>query len=242
MKKYIVILVIICFSSGCAGPRYRINPQFSDHVKNIKTAVGAPIKLDLYRITAGGVQEKIDEWCLEAEGYLKSEIKRSFRKKLDIEVNFIDRDELNPASKKIIDELLGLYEGVAASIYKHTYTEGHIFKDKLDNFDYTMGPGLDEYEMFFNGDASLFVYGTRSYWTGGRVALALWSSALAYFTGVYMGPVDQPEWICLGLVDNKTGNILWFEFFPSPGDFRDQKHIEEMVKVMCDDFIKAKKE
>ena len=68
--------------------------------------------------------------------------------------------------------------------------------------------------------------------TGGRIAMDIFASLLTQSLPRY------PSLMIMGLVDGKTGQVLWFQ--TSPGaeyNFMDQGHMEQLVRHMVKDFL-----
>lgn len=241
-KKVFILLISIIYLSGCAGIPIRTNPQFSNYFNNTRRATLMPIDIKVYKLTAGGVSEEMDEWEANIESLIKQEIRGALESSSKIKIAFLEESNLEPNLKEFLDEQKGLYRAVAQSIISHTYMEGNIFKSKLKAFDYTLGSDLNHIIEFIDTDSILFVSGKRTFWTGGRVMLATWGILLGAVTGVYVVPIGAPDWIAVALIDVKTGDILWFRYMGAPfttvGDLREKNVASQTVEYLFKDFGK----
>ena len=65
MKQRAVPLTLVLalgLLAGCAIAPYRAHPQFEERSRTIKTVALLPPDVKVYRLTAGGVRELMDEW------------------------------------------------------------------------------------------------------------------------------------------------------------------------------------
>lgn len=242
-RKNFILLIFIIFLGGCAGVPIRTHSQFDSYLQGPeKTVILMPIDIKFYKLTAGGVPEQMDEWDMQSDTLFKNAIMNKLDPSPKIKIKILEEDKLDSNFKKFLDEQNGLYRAVAGSIISHTYTEGNIFPNKLKFFDYTLGPELNRFNEFMPTDSLLFVSGTRTYWTGGRVFLAILGACVGGATGVVVLPGSAPDWVSVSLVDSKTGNILWFRYLGAPsstiGDLREEKVVSQSVDYLFDDLIK----
>jgi hypothetical protein len=85
---------------------------------------------------------------------------------------------------------------------------------KKDNFDWTLGPGVESLRAHYNGDYALFVYVRDSYSSGSRMAMSL-------LLGVPTGAMQVGF---ASLVDLRTGRIVWFNrLISSTGSLKTDK-------------------
>ncbi len=240
MKKIFSLLIGIVFLSGCAGIPTRKHSQFTNYFQGEeKSIIVVPITIKFYKLTAGGVPEEIDEWDMQSDALFKTAImeKLDYSKKIKI----LEENSLSPELKEFLNEQTGLYRAVAESIITHTYMEGSTFPLKLKNFDYTLGPELNRINDFIPSDTLLFISGTTTYWTGGRVFLGICGALLGAATGITVLPGDVPDWISAALVDSKTGNVIWFRYMGAPymqiSDLRNKDIVSKTVDYLFKELI-----
>lgn len=235
-------LIIAFFLVGCAAAPIRKNSRFDSYFQNgEKTVSVVPVSIKFYKLTAGGVPEQMDEWDIQSDALFKTAIMEKLDSSRKIKIKILDEDTLNSDLKTFLDEQTGLYRAVSQSIIAHTYMEGNIFPLKLKNFDYTLGPQLNRINDFIPCDTILFISGTTTYWTGGRVFLGVCGALLGAATGIVVLPGDVPDWVSAALVDSKTGDIIWFRYMGAPncqiGDLRDKKTVSKTVNYLFREVI-----
>jgi len=243
MKRALSLLIGIVFLSGCAGVPIRTSSQFASYFHGPeKTVTVVPITIKFYKLTAGGVSEEMDEWDTQSDVLFKTEIMTQLDPSLKIKIKILEENNLAPDLKAFLNEQTGLYRAISQSIIMHTFMEGSIFPLKLKNFDYTLGPQLGRFNDFIPTDSLLFISGTRTYWTGGRVFLGVCGVLLGAATGVTVLPCSVPDWVSAALVDSKTGNVIWFRYMGAPnsavGDLRDNDTVSKTVTYLFKDLDK----
>lgn len=243
MKKILSLLIGIIFLSGCAAIPTRKNSQFTNYFQGEEKSITAvPITIKFYKLTAGGVPEEMDEWDMQSDALFKKTIMEKLDSSTKMKIKFLDENTLSPDLKVFLNEQTGLYRAVSQSIIAHTYMEGSIFPLKLKNFDYTLGSQLSHIRDFISTDTILFISGTTTYWTGGRVFLGVCGVLLGAATGITVLPGDVPDWISVALVDSKTGNIIWFRYMGVPyiqiGDLRNKDIVSKTVDYLFKELIR----
>lgn len=214
--------------SGCAGApaAYRKNPQFDSSCKNLKTYGLVKPRVEVCEISAGGVPELRDDWCAAARGNLVAALERKFSSKM-INLKTIEPDV---STSQEFEEVSALYKVVSYSIKAHTYFAPNIFPEKVDKFDYSLGPinGLLER---YGCDGLIFVYGYDEISTAGRKTLMAAGMVVGALTGVYTGPRGGVTTIDVALVD-ASGTILWYSF---------QAQGASLVERVMSDFPECRK-
>src|SRR3989338_4917196 len=99
MKKYSIFALLI-FLTGCAST-LRTSPTYSSSIKNVKTIAVMPPDVKVYQITAGGVQELIDEWSDQAKKYIKEALERDLGQEQNVAVKFVDEKWLKDNYKDL---------------------------------------------------------------------------------------------------------------------------------------------
>jgi hypothetical protein len=242
MKK-LFVLMVICFIclSGCASVPIRRHSQFDNYFSTgEKTVTLMPIDIKFYKLTAGGMSEQMDEWDADSDELFKAALMERLDISPKIRISIFDEGKINNDQKKFLETQNGLYRAVAQSIILHTYTPGCLFPNKISSFDYTLGRDLSQVNDFMHTDALLFLSGSRTYWTGGRVFLACWGVLLSSVSGVAVLPASVPDWVAASLVDAKTGNVIWFRYVGLPGnqigDLRNERVVENTVDYLFKDL------
>lgn len=241
LKKFVISICFATVLSGCATS-YRKSPDFSTNIQAIKTIAVLPPKVEVYKVTAGGVRELIDEWSDLAKAHMEKALKEHFARAYGFEVRFVTENEFTGEHKALWKSQMALYEAVAQSALLHAYPGPHAFPDKIKTFDYTLGPQTQEFASALSADSLLFVYGYDHEATAGRVALMFWDALLSGVTGTMIIPTN-PCMLSLGLVNGRTGQVEWFNITHSENeyDFRKEKHVDKLIEWLTRDFLKEKK-
>lgn len=249
MKKTIAAaLCLAVFLSGCA-PTFRQSRFLDEKVRFAKTIAVMPMDVDVYRVTAGGVRELIDEYSFEARASIKAaleeEIGRGGKYRLKY---FPDPQGVNDLRlRQLLKDTFCLFDAVNLSIIMHTYNTTYtinmpykgIFEDRIKNFDYSLGSQVSPIADYLDADLLLFIKGGDSVSTGGRIALmALLTLVNAYYGSLTTHTNAGPPHLSLSLVDPNTGDILWYNFLCPEGgyNFRNKKSVAKFVNILLKDF------
>lgn len=235
----LVALLAVGLAAGCVSLPYRAHPAFNERAPEINTVALLPPDVKVYKLTAGGITELIDEWSEKA----RSNVVSSILKKLPEERAFIlQRFDPGgfPDAAQELEEARPLFEAVASSALTHTYQEETKFATKRERFEYSLGPLLSLAEAT-EADALLFVYARDHVSTGGRIALNVFAVLVGLATGVVVIPGGGPTAIVTALVDARTGDVLWFNVRGSGGahDLREAASAEELLGQVFDDLAQV---
>lgn len=241
MKQRAVPLTLVLalgLLAGCAIAPYRAHPQFEERSRTIKTVALLPPDVKVYRLTAGGVRELMDEWSEEG----RQNLVQAIAKRVGDDGRFVLKEfdpSQSPAVKQEFDEVRPLFEAVARSVLTHTYGPETTFQTKKERFDYTLGP-LETLAGAADADALLFVHAFDHISTGGRVALNVFLVLLGAAGGVIIIPAGGQTAIITALVDPKTGDVLWFNVRGSGGahNLREAASAESLVADAFEEFKK----
>ena len=198
-----------------------------------------PPDVEVYKITAGGVTELMDEWNDKAKGFIQDALKQHLAKRFGFEIKFIDEEWLKREHKELWNSNRALYNAVATSALSHAYAMSpNAFPDKVKNFDYTLGEKLQNLAQVCEADALLFIYGFDYEATAGRNLLLVWNILL----GASVIPIN-PSAMMMGLVDGRTGDVTWFKTTPfdSEYSFRSNKDITTIIEWLTRDLMIEKK-
>lgn len=237
MKKTILIFPFIFLLCGCVST-LRKSPNFDSVSQRITTIAVLPPDIKVYRLTAGGVRELVDEWSDRAKSLTKTALEKHLGERYGIEIKFISEDWLKGSYKNIWEPNEALYNAIAMSALLHAYPGPNAFRSKLKTFDYTLGKETEELSKTCSADTLLFISGFDHEATAGRVALMVWNLMVGAFTGVVIMP-QNPSFMSIGLVDGKTGDLLWFKISPldSEYSFRNEKNINTLTEWLTRDLL-----
>jgi hypothetical protein len=196
-----------------------------------------PLNTDVYQITAGEIQEKMDEWSAQARRNVMEAVNEELAVIPMISLKPFEESSLSQDQKSNLEQTKALFDAVNYSIIVHTYgPPEQRFADKFQNFDYSLGSEVQE--LARDTDTLLVVSCSDQIATSGRKAKQAASVILGALVGVQVNPLYGLTNICMALVDADTGEILWYNFHGSRGDhnLRDPINTTALVKQLLRDF------
>jgi hypothetical protein len=167
-----------------------------------------PADIRVHEISAGGVVEKVDDWTISASNHAMKSVREIAGSKNLFEPKEVPA--LADSDKQVLDQHLALYELVAASADFSKSGPFAPWRERAKNFDYTLGPGLTELAERSDLDAAVIVIGSDYISSSGRKATMALGILAAALTGVAVIPVGGTAYVSVGVVDLKSGNLLWF--------------------------------
>lgn len=191
-----------------AQERFAIQPGFaypSDH--QVTIAVFRP-DTKVSSLTAGGVNEPNADWTETARKLIAEALQRN-QKVAGATLNFVKEPDGDDAA--YLAEYRALFRAVALAIQQHKLFVGNRLGTKKEAFDWTLGNGTQRIGEFTHTDYGLFFYTLDAYGSAGRKAAQIFGAmfGVAIIPGVHIGYA--------GLVDFKTGNVVWFNADPQMG-------------------------
>ena len=194
-----------------------------------------PADIKINRLTAGGVEEYLGDDTQKAKTLVMDAIRQELGVSHSVHFTDFDIASLGESRKAFVREQQGMFNAVSYSIIDHTYAPDSIFKDKLKNFDYTLGSELSQMAKLTDAQMVLFCSGRNYIWTAGRTALYIFASAMVGQSANAFVPVGN-EYLLVSLVDMQTGDVIWFNVVFMPGDMRNKEVVQKVVKKMLKDF------
>lgn len=243
--KILCILTGCLFLSACATSpaSYRINPRLNEKLKTTKRITVIPLEIEVYELFAGGIKEKIDQWCAQAKNNVMTAIHKELEVKPLLFVKPFHETMLSEDQRSNLDETRALFDAVNSSILTHTYgvTE-HSFPEKIENFDYSLGNEVGELAKEI--DALLFVKCIDIIPTTGKERLETSKLILGIAASIALGtnliqPINMGgTLVSIALVDADSGSIIWYNLHGSgiSADLRDPIKTTTIVKKLLDDL------
>lgn len=203
-------------------------PGFTTLPANTRILV-APIDVELFSLSAGGVPEPRADWTAAAQTHMKKELER-LRDKYKGETV-----ELDEPSVDELQEMLTLHAAVARSInLHHAGNAGFALPTKNGKLDWSFGDALVPLSERSGARYGLFVWIRDSYASAERVAAMVVMAVL----GVGLSGGSQVGYA--SLVDLQTGQVLWFNsLMRASGDLREAKPAAETVDALLAGFPAA---
>jgi hypothetical protein len=201
----------------------QLAPGFSKLPRNA-TVLVAPLDIELFSISAGGVLEPKADWTAAAQGHVKTAL---LGKVADLGLKTTEIDT-NTADNNA--ELLNLHAAVAQSIALHHFG-GMVLPAKDGKLEWSFGDVFKPLAQKTGARYGLFTWVRDSYASSERVATMVVMSML----GVGLGGGMQVGYA--SLVDLETGQVLWFNrLLRASGDLREAKPAVESVGALLGEF------
>ena len=229
MRKTICAAILIA-ASVLATPAFAamsaVNPALTqDLAQRPKKVVLLPPQVFVYELSAGGVPTRMADWESTARSNLAGAATRLARDNKLFEL--VPAPVLDPVLADQLEAHIGLYDRVAQSVFVYGRGDQSAWAHKKNEFDYTVGPGLDFLRVQTGADAALIVLGSDYISSGGRRA--------AFIAGLVLGigiPLGQ-SFITAGIVDLKTGDVQWMSFDSSATmDTRDAGDVDSLFQSL----------
>jgi hypothetical protein len=221
LKSFFVVIYFICI--GCAATTgYKTNPAPPNLPPNARVLL-MPLDVQLFELTAGGLQEPKADWTTAAENHIHAALESFLQQKNDSVVLY-KSPQNDPEKARINEQLMKLHETVGQSITVHTYFSAYNLPTKKDTFDWSLGEGVQRINERYDADCALFIFIRDSYATAGRKAAMVFGALAGFYVagGLQMG--------FSSLVDLHNGNILWFgRLLRETGDLRTPEPAREAV-------------
>lgn len=235
MRRWRGWLVLVCAIAltGCATGQTSVHRDVSGSANHPlpKKVLLLPVEIRVHEISVGGVVEKVDDWSKQASTsavrYVKSLATSSGA------FQIVESPALNSEDKVQLDQHVALYEVVAGSAYLASASQFGPWRERAKDFDYTLGPGLKPLADHTGIDAAMIVIGTDYISSAGRKAAMVMGTLLAVATGVVLVPQGGISFVSVGVVDMRTGSLLWFGTDQSgTTDLRNEKDLHRMLEQM----------
>ena len=139
--------------------------------------------------------------------------------------------EVDDAERAAIEEHLALADVVGYTAYLNRQFGGKPWAHKQKDFDYTLGPGLEFLRERTGADLAAFVVGTDMISTGGRVGMGVLLFVASGGNAVMQG---GQTFMLMGLIDLKTGALVWVNYDQAGSDFRQPENVYAYIdRLVC---------
>lgn len=219
----VIVLCLLSVSGAQAQDRRNLASGFNGLPADARVVI-APIDVELFSISAGGMAEPKADWTEAAQRHMKAALHER------TQVLGQRALELGSEQADTLAELLSLHAAVARSIAIH-HTGALKLPTKEDRLDWSFGDALQPLQQASGARYALFTWVRDSYASPERVAMMIGLAML----GVGVGGGMQVGYA--SLVDLQTGQVLWFnQLLRSSGDLRDGSKAAESVAALLSGF------
>lgn len=237
MKKFLFILLAI-FTTGCASVNHRVHDNHPDYFRASKTIVIAEPDVKVYQLSAGGIDQYMQDWSDKAYRNFLSALQEEINSFPLVKSSLMEKTKFAQNELKDLEEQEAMFNAVSSSMITHTYDPMNMIPDKRKHFQYTLGNDFSKLNELTDAEAVLFASGRNYIWTGGRVMMYIFAAAVFGDSANYIVPVGN-EYVLISIVDKQSGDVVWFNYLPIPGDLRNPDVVKKQVKRMFKDFRKT---
>ncbi len=217
------LLLLALAGAAMAQDKRNLAPGFSGLAADARVVI-APVDVELFSISAGGVMEPRADWTDAAQRHMKEVL---HQRALALGQRAV---ELSNDQADALAELLNLHAAVARSIAIH-HTGFLKLPTKDDKLDWSFGDALLPLQQATGARYALFTWVRDSYASPERVAMMIGLALL----GVGVGGGAQVGYATL--VDLQTGQVLWFnQLQRASGDLREAAKAAESVNMLLTGF------
>ena len=183
--------------------------------------------------STGGLFEPNAEWTEQA----KTNIRTSLDKlQLQLGNAVVAAPEAYGDDARAVEEHMALFAAVSQAVIEYQFFVGNRLPtkkrdNKNDVFEWSLGPGVASLPGASGADYGLFLYNKDEYGSTGRKILQV----VALMGGVGVKSGGHVGYA--GLVDLKTGDLLWLNADAAMGgDVREAEGSEKRVRQLLEDF------
>ena len=235
MKRWHSGLVALCSIAlvGCATSQTSVHRDLAHGVDKAlpRKVLLLPIEIRVHEISVGGVVEKVDDWSDQASANARRYIKSLANTRAAFEI--IEAPALSPEDRAQLDQHVALYEVVAGSAELARASPIGVWRERAQDFDYTLGPGLRPLAEHTGIDAAMILTGTDYISSAGRKAAMAMGVLLSALTGAFIVPRGGVSFVSVGVVDMRTGDLLWFATDQSgTTDLRNEQDMHRLLEGM----------
>lgn len=200
-------------------------PGFTTRLADSKLVV-VPVDIELFSLSAGGVQEPKADWTEAATKHFAASLKAKSNL-LGSNVSTIKESDLDDLA-----ELSALHGSVATSVFVyHMFGGAGGLPTKDGKLLWSLGDAVKPLKDKTGADYALFTWVRDSYASAERKAVMIGMALL----GVGVAGGSQIGYA--SLVDLKTGQIVWFNNLARGfGDLREEKPALETVEALLRSF------
>lgn len=198
-------------------------PGFSNLPRDAVVLI-APLDVELFSMTAGGMLEPKADWTAAALGHMKDALQNKALG-MGVKTKVLDAESADQNA-----ELLGLHAAVAQSIALHHFGPMQL-PSKDTKLDWSFGDAFRGLSERSGARYGLFTWVRDSYASSERVATMIVMSLFG------VGVTGGSQVGYASLVDMETGKVLWFNrLMRASGDLREAKPAAESVDALLQAF------
>ena len=225
------LAALLCLipAAASAQERFAIKPGFAFPTDHPATVVVFRPDVQVGTLTTGGVDEANADWTSNARQLIEASLRRN-NSVAGAKIVFPADPEGDDGA--YLAEYRSLFTAVANAIQQYKLFPGNRLPTKKgDVFDYTLGNGTSRIAQMTGADYALFVFTHDAYGSSGRKTAQIFGAmfGIAIVPGIHIGYA--------GLVDLKTGDVIWLNADPQMGgDVRTPEGADKRVRQLLNGF------
>ncbi len=225
LKKLCALSALLVLAACASSQPKTFTGQFEPPPPASRVLVMTP-DVQLAVLTAAGLQEPREDWSHSARDNLASAIAAH----VSNEGHASSALDPTTAMAGRVGQIIRLHDAVGSSILAINYLNVNV-PTRRENFEWTLGQGVQDLAAAHNADYALFVTARGSYASAGRTAAVVGMAILG--VGLPMGGQQA----FASLVDLRTGNVIWFNVVTAaPGeDMREAEGAAEVTRRLMED-------
>lgn len=214
MRQYILLsaLLLALPTIGHAQQKSAVKPGFGFPTDRAFRIVVFRPDVKVGDQSAGGVVTPNAESTLNARDYLAKALTSA---KIGGSADVVFMPDVEGDSAVTLSDYRALFNGLSETVLQSRLFKGNRLPTKKTGFEYTLGPDVSKLTASVGGDYGLFIRTDDAYGSAGRKALQIFAAlgGVSVTSGRHGG--------FAGLVDLKTGDLLWFNAdYQMGGDVR----------------------
>lgn len=229
-----VLLALGIAGAASAQERTAIKQGFELPAKSGKRILVFRPKVSVGAQSTGGMFEPNADWTDKARANIETSL---VKRQASLGNTIVRAPEAYGEPARLVEEYTNLFGAVARAVVSYQFFVGNrLPTKKRDNkagvFDWSLGEGVRDLPGAADADYALFIYNKDAYGSTGRKLLqvaALLGPGIAIKSGEHIGYA--------GLVDLKTGDLLWLNADAAMGgDVREPDGAEKRVGQLLEEF------
>lgn len=205
---WLAALLLMLPGAALAQERFAVKPDF--HFPTDRQATIAVFRPDVQvgTLTTGGVDEPNADWTASARSLIDQALRRN---QTVAGAKIVFTEDPQGEDGAYVAEYRALFRAVASAIQVNKLFVGNRLPSKKNAFDYTLGEGTARIGKITGADYALFFFTHDAYGSAGRKTAQIFGAmfGVAIVPGVHIGYA--------GLVDLKTGDVIWLNADPQMG-------------------------
>lgn len=183
--------------------------------------------------STGSLFEPNAEWTEQAKANMQASLDKL---QLQLGNTVLPAPEAYGEDARAVEEHMALFAAVSQAVIEYQFFIGNRLPtkkrdNKNDVFEWSLGPGVARLPGAGDADYGLFLYNKDAYGSTGRKILQV----MALMGGVGVSSGEHVGYA--GLVDLKTGDLLWLNADGAMGgDVREVDGAEKRVRQLLEDF------